>query len=179
MRMQETVMRIQKEMASAIALAILVSATLLAASLDKAVQDTESRRRAAESGLKQIGSKSAAEAQSVRGPYDEAANANNAWLDEVARAIEQPGSAAPNVAGAADKAASAFVKWVAVRNRALGEFELAGAPAEAVKKKVIMDLTDIAAEAWKSNRTKDQGKRTSFVKSLSERVRWKTSDQLQ
>jgi hypothetical protein len=158
-------------------LTLAFGTTVMGANLEKSVQDSEGRRRTAESGFRQIKAKSGV--QSVNAPYDDAAKANNTWLDEMIGSLEQPAAAAPNLAPAAEKAAAALVAWVAVRNRSLGEFELAGAAAESVKKKVVMDLTDIASEAWKNNRTKDQSKRAAVAKSLTERLRWKTSDQLQ
>lgn len=163
----------------ALTIASFGATVLHAADLNKSIQDTESRRKAAESGLHQIKTKSASDAQTVRAAYDEAATQNNAWAEQVVQALTQPSPAAPDVASIADKAASTFVAWVAVRNRSLGEFELAGPAADAVKKKVVLDLTDIANEAWKNNRQRDQGKRATFAKSLADRTRWKSWDQVQ
>lgn len=172
-------MKPMKQIALGVTAALLGTAGLYAADLNKAMQDTESRRKAAESGLHQIKVKSSADGQSVRTTYDQAATQNNAWLEQVSEAINRPSTSAPDVSLIADQAASAFIVWVATRNRSLGEFELAGAAAEAVKKKVVGDLTDIAIEAWKSNHHRDQGRRTAFTKSLSDRTRWKTSEQVQ
>ena len=163
----------------ALTVASFGATVLHAADLNKSIQDTESRRKAAESGLHQIKAKSASDGQTVRTAYDEAATQNNAWVDQVVQALTQPSSAAPDVASIAEKAANTFVAWVATRNRSLGEFELAGPAADAVKKKVTMDLTDIANEAWKNNRQRDQAKRSEFAKSLSDRARWKPWDQVQ
>ena len=168
-----------RKIATAIALALLAGTAITAADLNKSIADTESRRRAAESGLKQIKTKSATDAQKVHVAYDEAAKQHNAWLAAVSQGIEQAGSTAPNVDSVSGEAALAFVAWVAARNRALGEFELAGAAAEAVKKKVVMDLSDIAAAGWRNNRQRDAGRKSAFTKSLNERLSWKTWDQVQ
>ena len=163
----------------ALTIASFGATMLQAADLNKSIQDTESRRKVAESGLHQIKTKSPSDGQTVRAAYDEAATQNNAWVEQVVQALTQPSPAAPDVASIAEKAANTFVTWVATRNRSLGEFELAGAAADAVKKKVVIDLTDIANEAWKNNRQRDQGKRATFAKSLADRTRWKSWDQVQ
>lgn len=170
---------ITKHLVAIASVGIALTIAISAADLNKSLQDTEGRKRTAESGLAKIKAKSAADVEAVRAAYDQAASQNNAWLDVVVQSVDQPATAAPNVAATVDGAASAFVKWVATRNRALGEFELTGTAAESVKKKVAMDLTDVATEAWKSNRQRDANKRSAFTKLLSERLRWKTWDLVQ
>ena len=172
-------MGIIRKLGVVIYFAALSGATMSAADLNKSLTDAEGRRRTAESGLKQIKSKSPADAQTLRAAYDEAAKQHNAWLATVTQAIEQASAASPDVSVVSQQAASALVVWVVARNRALGEPELAGTAAESVKKKVVMDLTDIAAEGWKNNRQRDAGRKTAFTKSISERLSWKAWDQVQ
>ena len=157
---------------------VLMSGASNAANLNQAIADAEGRRKAAESGVKAIKGKNQSIEQ-LRQAYTEAANQHNAWLDLVSKAVQQKATTPPDVTAAIASTSTAFATWVAARNRALGEMELAGAAADAVKKKVSQDLTTIAAETWKSNKSADDKKRASVMTTLGDRLRWKSWDQLQ
>jgi hypothetical protein len=160
--------------------ALLISTALAQGSnLNKSLADTEGRRRAGENGLRQIKMKSAQQGPDVRALYTEAATEQNAWLDAVTQAVQQPSATAPDVTTVSDRAATTFVAWVAARNKALGEPVLAGGVADSVKRGVVQDLTDIAAETWKANRRADEKKRSVVISGLKDRLRWKTWDELQ
>ena len=87
-----------------------------------------------------------------------------------AQAIQQGASTAPDVSPMVEPAASALVAWVSARNRALGVADLTGSIADAVKKRVIQDLTEIANASWRSNRGVNEQKRTKSADALKERL---------
>lgn len=163
----------------AIVVAVCAVGTVLSADLRKSTENSESRRRASETGVKQIRVKGAAGLDAIQAAYAEAVSQHNAWLDAVLQSIQQPSATAPDVAAMADRAANGLVAFVALRNRALGELELAGVAAESVRKVVIRDLTDIANEFWRNNRTRDAKRREVATQTLGNRLRWKTWDQVQ
>lgn len=156
---------------------LLIVAVSQAADINKAISEAESRKRAAENGLKEIKAK-AQPSEQIRTAYTEAATGQNAWLDLVCQAIEQGATAAPDVAASAQSAATSLVEWVNVRNKALGLPELTGVTADSVKKSVAQELMDIASGTWKSNRSADPKKRSGAATSLKERLRWKAFEQL-
>ena len=157
---------------------LLAVAGALAANADKAMADTESRRRAAENGLREIKAKSADALDETRRAYATAAAGQNAWLDQVCKALEEttPGA---DVSPAAQTAASTLVDWVAVRNRALAAPVMTIEVADSVKKSIVRDLLDIANATWKSARGDDAQRRSKTVASLRERLRWKPWEDLQ
>lgn len=160
---------------------LLIGATAVVqtANFDKSLRDTEGRRRAAENGLRQIKAKSPQQADQIRAIYTDAATQHNAWLEVLSEAVRQSAATPPDVTGAAERASTSLVTWVAARNRALGEPELAGAIADSVKKGATQDLTDIAAQVWKDNRRADEKKRASAMTALSDRLKWKSWEDFQ
>lgn len=160
-------------------LLIASTALVLGANFDKSLRDTEGRRRAAENGLRQIKVKSPQQADQIRAVYADAATEHNAWLDVVTEAVRQSAATPPDVTSAAERASTSLVTWVAARNRALGEPELAGAIADSVKRGATQDLTDIAAQVWKDNRRTDEKKRTAAITALSDRLKWKSWEDIQ
>jgi hypothetical protein len=158
---------------------ILVSISAVqAAPLDKALSETDGRKKAAENGLRQIKMKSQQEAEQVRGLYTAAASNNNTWVDMLCQAIEQGAPAAPDVSSVAGSTASSLVKWVSARNKALGLPELTGAVGESVKKAVVQDLTNIASGTWRDSRGDNADKRKKAAAALAERLRWKTFEEI-
>ncbi len=148
------------------------------ADLNKSLSDTESRRKAAENGLKEIKSKSPQQDDLVRKQYTEAATRQNVWLESVCASIAEGSSTSPDVSDAATSAAVSLVEWVNVRNRALGLPELAGDSVDVVKKSVTTDLVEIASRTWKGNRSGDAKKRASVAESLKTRLRWASFDEV-
>jgi hypothetical protein len=128
--------RHKQVLAAAAAGVLLIALVVQAADISNAITDAESRRRAAENGLKDIKTKSPPPSERIRTAYTEAATRQNAWLDAVCLAVEQGASTAPDVAAMADSAATSLVGWVSVRNKALALPELTGPAADGVKKSV-------------------------------------------
>jgi hypothetical protein len=155
---------------------LIAAATSHAADINKAIAETEGRKRAAENGLKQIKAKGQPSSE-IRNAYAEAATRQNAWLESVCQALEQTGNTAPDVSAAAQSAAASLVEWVNIRNRALGLPELSGAIADSTKKSIAQDLNEIAAASWK-DRSSDARKRSAAAASLKERLQWKTFDEI-
>jgi hypothetical protein len=155
---------------AAVALLVIVSGGMFvaASNVDKALGEADGRRKAAENGLREIKTKSKEQAEQVRPLYAEAASRNNAWLGTVCQAIQQ--GKGPDVAAIIESAASALVQWVSARNRALGVAELTPPIAEAVKKRVVADLTEISAETWKDNRGASDQKRLKNAAALKDRL---------
>jgi len=164
-------------LASALAV-VLAASGASAADFGKSLRETEGRRRAAENGLRQIKSKAAQLAEQIKETYTKAASEQNAWLDLVVDSVRSRAATTPDVGAVAERAGATLVSWVAARNRVLGEPELAGTIADAVRKGVVQDLTDIAAQVWKDNRRGDDKKRDSAVAALDARLRWKPWDQI-
>ncbi len=165
-----------------IVVALLVTAgsgvLLTAASVDKALTEGAGRRKAAENGLREIKAKSKEQSEQVRELYAEAASRNNRWLELICQAIQQGASAAPDVSASVEPAASALVRWVSARNRALGVPELTPPIGDAVKKRVIADLTEIASETWKANRGANEQKRMKAGTALKERLQWRSWEEV-
>ena len=161
----------------AIGVLLLAGTAGRAADINKAIANTEGRKRAAENGLREIKAKGQPSEQ-TRNAYGEAASRQNAWLESVCQAIEQGATAAPDVSSSAQSAATSLVEWVNVRNRALGVPELPGNIADSTKKSVTQDLIDIANTTWKNNRASDAKRRSAFAASLKERLRWKPFDEI-
>ena len=161
--------------------AVLVAggAVLAAADLEKALAGADGRRRAAENGLRQIKAKPPGEIEQIRALYTEAASRNNAWLDIVCQAVQQPSSTAPDVTAAVEPAASTLVAWVSARNRALGVAGLTPAVADAVRTSVVAELTEIAGATWKRNHGGSAPRRANAVAGLNGRLRWKAWDEVQ
>ena len=159
----------------AVGIALLIAGAISqAANVDKALADSESRRKTAENGVREIKKKSSGQAEQVRAAYTAAANEHNAWLEQVCRAIEENGPSPLDASAAAKAAASSLVDWVAVRNRALDTPVMTNELAEGVKKSVVQDMIDIATSSLKSAQGADKPKRMKLAASLSERLRWKT-----
>lgn len=156
---------------------VLLAVAAQAADINQVMANTESRRRAAENGLKDIKAKGEPSGD-VRDTYAAAAAATNTWLDSVCQAIERGSASAPDVSASAQQAADSLVAWVNVRNRILGVPEVAGTAVDVVKKSVTQDLTAIAETTWKANRSADAKKRGSAVNALKERLRWKAFDEI-
>ena len=152
--------------------------TLTAADVDQALREADGRRKAAESGVRDIKAKSQDPAGQVRALYAEAASRNNAWLDSVCQAIQQDSSSPPDVSAMVEPAATALVQWVSGRNRTLGLPELTSPIADTVKKKVIADLSDISNETWRSNRNAAEQKRTQAATALKERLQWRSWEEV-
>jgi hypothetical protein len=153
---------------------LIAGAITQAASMDKALADSEARRKTAENGVREIKKKSSAQAEQVRAAYTAAAGEHNAWLEQVCRAIEEGDSSTLDATDAAMAAASALVDWVAVRNRALDLPVMIQELAESTKRSVVQDMVEIAASSLKAARGADKQKRIKIAVSLSERLRWKT-----
>jgi hypothetical protein len=164
----------------AVALAVVATAVaaLAAVTLDQALTDADGRRKAAESGLRQIKAKSQEQAEHVRALYVEAASRNSAWLASVCQAIQQGAPAAPDVKETVEPA-TALVQWVSARNRVLGVSELTPPLAEAVKKRVMEDLTEIANGSWKNARGANEQKRAKTASDLKDRLTWRTWEEIQ
>jgi len=152
--------------------------TLTAADVDQALREADGRRKAAETGVRDIKAKSQEQAGQARALYAEAASRNNAWLEAVCQAIQQGSSSAPNVSAMVEPAATALVQWVSARNRALGLPELTSPIGDTVKKRVIADLTDISNETWSRNRNAAEQKRTQAATSLKERLQWRSWEEV-
>jgi hypothetical protein len=161
-----------------VAIVAVAGVILQAADFNKALVDTEGRRRAAENGLRAIKTKSPALGDQVRIAYTKAATEQNAWLEMVCQGVEQSSSSEANMTVAAEAAATSLVAWVAARNRALGETELAGASADTAKTWVHGNLTEIAAEVWRRNRTASQQQRERASADLKKRLLWKSWEQI-
>jgi hypothetical protein len=155
-----------------------LSAFVHAADLKKALAEADSRRKAAENGLRQIKAKSSEQAEQVRASYTAAASGNNAWVDAMCQSIEQDSAKGPDVGTAAQVAANSLVDWVSLRNRALGIAELTGGVADGLKKSIAQNLVDIASESWKANHGGNQQKRTAAAVALKERLRWLTWEEV-
>ena len=159
----------------AVGIALLIAGAISqAANVDKALADSESRRKTAENGVREIKKKSSGQAEQLRAAYTAAANEHNAWLEQVCRAIEENGPSTLDASAAAKAAASSLVDWVAVRNRALDTPVMTNELAEGVKKSVVQDMNDIATSSLKSAQGADKQKCMKLAASLSERLRWKT-----
>ena len=146
-----------------------------AANIDKAIADAQSRRRAAENGLREIKSKVPDQAEDARRAYAMAADGQNAWLEHVCQAVES-GTAVADVTSTAQTAASTLVAWVAVRNRALGAPVMTNELAEGVKKSMVHDLVEIANATTKSARGSDPQKRLKMAASLRDQLQWKSAE---
>jgi hypothetical protein len=165
---------ITKRLGTLVIAFLIAGAIAQAANVDKALADSESRRKTAENGAREIKKKSSGQAAQVRAAYTAAANEHNAWLDQVCRAIEENGPSTLDASAAAKAAASSLVDWVAVRNRALDTPVMKSDLAEGVKKSVVQDMIDIATSSLKSAQGADKQKRMKIAASLNERLRWKT-----
>ena len=152
--------------------------TLTAADVDQALKEADGRRKAAETGVRDIKAKSQEQAGQARALYAEAASRNNAWLATVCQAIQQGSSGAPNVSAMVEPAATALVQWVSARNRALGLPELTSPIGDTVKKRVIADLTDISNETWSRNRNAAEQRRTQAATALKERLQWRSWEEV-
>jgi hypothetical protein len=149
-----------------------------AANIEKTIADAQSRRRAAENGLREIKSKVPDRSEDARRAYATAADGQNAWLEQVCQTVES-GAAAADVASTAQTAASTLVAWVAVRNRALGVPVMTNEIAESVKKSMVQDLVEIANAMTKSARGSDPQKRLKMAASLRDQLQWKSSEDVQ
>lgn len=158
---------------SSVVVCALLAITVSAADLKKNTADAEGRRRTAENGAKTIKAKS--QAGDLRTQYAEAAAANNDWLKVTTDAIKQ-GAVSDAIQGAADKAATTFVKWVAARNAALGEPVLAGSMATAIQTQTKQNLIDIATEAVRATKGNDK-KKADAATDLA-RLQWKSWGEL-
>ena len=159
--------------------AVLLALTAQAANGDKALADTDARRKTAENSVRQIKAKSPADAATVMPAYSAAASKNNAWLDVVCQAIQTGAAALPDVKPAADDAAGALVDWVIARNHALAvTASLDGAAGAGVKTGVSQDLQLIAASTWKTARAGDETRRTKAAADLKQRLQWKAWDDI-
>jgi len=161
--------------ASIAGIVIAAAAIAHAADIGKALADAEARRRAAESGVRQVQPKVSTDGSDVRTAYAEAATAQNAWLDAVIQSLEK-GAAAD--ATLAEAAAKSLVAWVNVRNRTLGQPEMTAALAEGVRKDIVRNLVDISSQEWKANHSSDAKKRAAVVATLDQHLRWKTFEEI-
>ena len=162
----------------AVVIVAVAGVILQAADFNKALADTEGRRQAAENGLRAIKSKSPALGDQVRSAYTKAATEQNAWLEIVCQGMEQSSSSESDMTAAAEAAATSLVAWVAARNRALGETELAGASADTAKTWVHGNLTEVAAEVWRRNRSASQQQRERTSADLRKRLLWRSWEQV-
>jgi hypothetical protein len=85
---------IRRMMVGAVGLVFMAAGASQAADLNKSLSDAEGRRKAAETGLKEIKTKSPQPSDQIRTTYSEAASRQNAWLDVVCQAVEQGASSA-------------------------------------------------------------------------------------
>lgn len=168
-------MRRLSRFATIVGMVVTVGAWVHAADIGKALAEAEGRRRAAESGVQQIVSKSSTDGNDVRTAYADAAMAQNAWLDAVCQSLEK-GAAAD--ATLAEAAAKSLVAWVNVRNRALGQPEMTAAVADGVRKGTVQNLVDISSQEWKANHSADAKKRAGVVSMLNEHLRWKKLEEI-
>lgn len=161
----------------AVAVVVSGSGSVFAADLDKATADAEVRRRTAENGAQAIRAKAPQDAEQVRAFYDEAAAANSAWLDATQAALGR-GEVDAAVTDAAGKAASALLRWVAARNKALGETMPAARVVEAAEANIRQSLVDISTEFARKHGRADAKKKADVVADLSRRLRWKPWNEL-
>jgi hypothetical protein len=164
---------------TAVAMVVVGVTIAQAANLTKAIADAEGRKKAAETGLKQIKLKSADVSREPQAAYEEAARWQNAWRDGISGALAAEGGALPDVSGSAQSVATSLVLWVNVRNRALGLPELTEPTAESVKKSVGADLVEIAKQTWKNNAGANAKKRATAAESLNTRLQWRRVDDIQ
>ena len=157
---------------------LVTGAILQAADVDKAIAAAESRRKGAESSMREIAGKSTAAVEQARAAYTAAAAQQNAWLDLVCEAIEAGSTTAPDVSAASQAATAALMNWVAVGGEALELPALSDSVAAGLRKSVTQDLIDIASGAWTSNRDADPKARSEAAASLKARLRWKTAQEL-
>lgn len=148
------------------------------ATLETSVAEAEGRRKAAESRLGQIKSKSSPAADAAKALYADAAAKNNAWVDAVCRAIEEGTKAAPDVSSLAEPAAASLLAWVSGLDKALGNPESSAAIADGSRKQVIQNLGGIAVKSWQKNRTPDAAKRRQASVALRARLQWKTLEEM-
>jgi hypothetical protein len=153
--------------------AVAMTAVVHAANVDKALADTESRRKAAENGLREIKKKSPAQAEEVRAAYSAAATRHNTWLEQACQGAESAPSSPPDTTVQASAAASALVDWVALRNRALELPVMTSDVADTIKKGIVLDLTEIAGHIRKIGRAAPDRK-SKELDALKERLRWKS-----
>jgi hypothetical protein len=158
---------------------LVFGAIAQAAGIDRAIADAESRRRGAESSLREILAKPPANLDEARKAYSSAAASQNAWLDLVLQAVDQRSVTPPDVSAASQAATAAVMEWVAVGGRALGLPPLTSSLEKGLRKSVEQDLNAIAKETWKSYAAADGPKRDPAIASLSGRLRWKTLEELQ
>ena len=163
-------------LACALVTVVSVARSTAGASLDESLANAESRRKAAENGLREIRARVAAQAEPLRAVYGVAAERNNAWVEAMCSAIEKGVVPGPDVAGMAEPAAAALMEWVAGRNKALGLPEVSGANLEAVRRQITQNLTDIVGGAARATSPKDAGKRKQTAGGLRERLQWKAFD---
>jgi hypothetical protein len=169
-----------RQLAGVLVVALVAADGVHAADVTKATTEAESRRKAAENGVKEIKTKSPQLSDDVRKAYAEAALRQNAWLDSACQAVEHGASAVPDVSAAAQSAATSLVECVVIRNQQLGvAADLAGPAAEGVRKSVAQGLTDIASETWRINRTAAPDKRAAAAATLRQRLQWKTWEEIQ
>ena len=160
------------------ALLLLVCSVVgYAANIDKAITDAEGRRRAAENGLREIKTKSHNSIEEVHSAYSAAAASQNAWLDQVCKAIED-GSAATDITSTAQSAAASLIAWVATRNRALGVPVMTKELEDGAKGSIARDLVEIANATWKAARGSNPQQRQKTSASFRERLRWKSWDEI-
>jgi hypothetical protein len=152
---------------------------LVAANLSQALTEADGRRKAAENGVREIKARAKDQVDQVRPLYAEAASRNNAWLGTVSQVIEQASPTAPDVSVSVDPAASALLQWVSARNRALGAKELTPSIADGLKKRIVQELSEIATGTWKDNRGASEQSRKKAAAALTERLEWRTWEDIQ
>ena len=157
---------------------LILGALLQAANIDKAIADAESRRKGAESSLREIMAKSDPQIDQARTSYTTAASSQNAWLDLVCNTIEQGATAAPDMIGPSQAAATALMDWVAVGGKVLGLPVLKDSVAKDLQKAFTQNLIEIGNTAWKTYSSADEKTRTEVVTHLKTRLRWKTAQEV-
>jgi hypothetical protein len=162
---------------SAVIVLTLAGAAVGAGNVDRAIADAESRRKGAESSMREIVAKADPPDQ-VRAAYTAAASHQNAWLDLVCQAVEEGAPAAPDVTAASEAATAALMDWITIGGRALGLEPLSDSLTEGLRKSIARDLVEIASDTWSTHRSADAKKRTKATTSLQTRLRWKTAEEL-
>jgi len=169
---------VQRTFLLKVAVALLFISTAVNAAGDRAIADAESRRRGAESSLREVLTKSSASVDEARKAYTSAATSQNAWLDLVLQAVDQRTVTQPDVTAASQTATAALMEWVAVGGKALGLPPLSSSMEKGLRKSVEQDLIEIGKDTWKTLVNADVKKRDESVASLNARLRWKSADEV-
>ena len=154
-----------------------------AANVDKALVETDGRRKAAETGVREIKVK-AKDHKSDQDPPPLCRSglpSNNAWLDTVSPG-DSAGDVNPRLTFRQRSSLRRPHSWPGypARNRALGVADLDRdqSPMLGEEASHLVDLTEIANATWRSNRGGNQQKRTKSADALKDRLRWRSWEEV-